>query len=74
MLDQHRHEAAAQVVPAAVVLRVGGHRIDERAGGEDVVAHRRQDLVRRIRQPNGFPRLLAEGADAVIVAGFDDAK
>src|SRR5690625_4215969 len=45
-LDEPRHDAAAHVVLGLRVLGVHAQRLDERLGGQDVVAHRGEHLVR----------------------------
>jgi hypothetical protein len=58
------------------VGRVGRDGLDEGVGVDDVVAHRREDLVRRARDGDGVARLLAErrDADGVARVGLDDAE
>ncbi len=68
-LDEHGHDRAAHVVLGRLVGGVLGDRVDQRLGGEDVVAHRREDLLRRVGQPDRVGRLLAEGADRAPVGG-----
>ena len=46
-------DVAAHVVPRVHVLRVGGHRGDERVGVRHVVAHRREDLAGESASPTG---------------------
>ena len=48
---------------AVVEVGVAGHRLDQRVGVEDVVAHRRQHLLRVVGQPDRVLRLLQEVAD-----------
>lgn len=61
---------------AALKVVVFGDGLDELAGGEDVVAHRGENLVRRIGQPHRVGRLLAEGPDLAGVSwvDLDDAE
>jgi hypothetical protein len=58
-------------VLAVRVVGVGGDRVDQRTGGEDVVAHRREYLVRRVRQTVDLLRLLPERADPARVVRVD---
>ena len=54
---------------------VGGDRLDQRLGGEDVVAHRGVDLVGRVRQAERVGRLLPERRDlAPVGRGLDHAE
>ena len=64
---QRRDDVAAEVVLGGLVGGVGGDGRDQRLGREHVVAHRGEDLVRRVGQPDGVLRLLAEGGDVAPV-------
>ena len=66
-LDQHRDQVAADVVLGRLVLRVLGDDPAQHVRAEDVVAHRREDLVGRVRQPLRVLRLLAERGDRAAV-------
>ncbi len=60
---QHRDDAAAHVVDAVVVVRVGPQRLDQDVRGEDVVAHGRVRLIGTVGQAGRIRRLLKEGVD-----------
>jgi len=69
-------DVATHVVPAPGEIVVAGHGVDEDVGGEDVVAHAGEDLVRAVRESLGVRRLLAEGRDLcrVLVVDLDDSE
>ena len=74
-LDEHRDDVAAHVVRGVARLGVERDDVDQRVGGEHVVAHRRVDLVGRVAQPDGVLGLLAEGGDRLAVGrGLDDPE
>ena len=58
--DERGDDVAADVVPRLLVGGVGGDRVDEHVGREDVVAHRREHLVGRVGEADRVRRLLAE--------------
>ena len=73
--DQRGDDVAAEVVLGRLVRRVGGDGADQRLGGEDVVAHRGEDLGRRVGQADGVLGLLAEAGDvAPVGGGLDHAE
>ncbi len=63
--DEPRDDVAPHVVRAGLVRRVGRDRLQQHLGAEHVVAHRSEDLVRRVRQPGRVRRLLEKGLDAL---------
>ena len=73
-IGQHRHDRAAHVVHRAGVLGVGAQGLEQRVGGEDVVAHRGEALVGRVRQRRRVRRLLQEPAHLPLGVGVDDAE
>ena len=71
LADEARDYVATHVVLAALEVVVLGHRLDELAGCEDVVAHGGEHLVGRIGEANRVGRLLAERPDLAGVGGVD---
>ena len=68
---QPRDDVAAHVVVGVVVLGVGADRVDQDLGGEDVVAHRHERLLRVVGRAGRIGRLLDEPADASRIVGVD---
>ena len=74
-LDERRNQVAADVVARGLVGSVDRDRVDEHVRAEHVVAHRGEDLVWRVGEPDGVAGLLAERADrAAVVSGLDHAE
>ena len=74
-IDEHRHDVSADVVLRAHIACVSRHRFDQRLGAEDVVAHRREHLVRRVGKADGISGLLAKRRDLRSVrTGLDHAE
>ena len=73
-VGHHRHDRAAHVVHRVLVLRVGAQGLEQRVGGEDVVAHGREALLGRAGQARRVGRLLQEAAHLALGVGVDDAE
>ena len=71
-VDEHRDDVAAHVVDGPLVAGVDLHGLEQRLRREDVVAHGRVRLVRRVGQPWRVGGLLEEGLDAATVRGRPD--
>ena len=56
------------------VLRIGPERLHQRVPRKDVIAHRCERLIRRVRQPRRVGGFLQEILDAFVLAGINDAE
>ncbi len=72
--DQRRDDVAAHVVPGRLVQRVLLQRVDQHVGGEQVVAHGHERLVRRVAQAGRIGRLLQESDHPAVHIGLDNAE
>ena len=71
----HRDDVAAHVVDRTLVAGVELDRLEQRLGGEDVVAHRGVDLLRVVGQPRRVVGLFQERLDrAPVGRGLDDPE
>ena len=74
VLDEIRDDVAAHIVIGGVVVGVGADRVDEHLGGEDVIAHRHERLLRVVRASGGLRWFLHEAADPSGLVGIDAAE
>ena len=69
-----RDDVTAHVMLGRRVLRIGPERLHQRVPRKDVIAHRCERLIRRVRQPRRVGGFLQEIFDAFVLAGINDAE
>ena len=67
-------DVAAEIVMAVRIFGVGLEQIEQRARGEDVVAHGGVDAIEIAGHGGGVVALFVKSEDASVVIGFDNAE